>query len=330
MQWERRLPNIAALTPTFRRDLQCFGELHKSVLRFTPEDVVHHIVVPREDVALFSRWKSSRLKIHTTNDLLPAGFVSASYLSKALGSAPFVQNIKALNAMSRGELFINLRRPWPPIRGWILQQILKLSAVGSMDADAVIMLDSDVVLINEVRPWHLIRDGAVRLYRKPNSVSSQMTNHTSWHEGARRILGIQHSPSDQIADYVSSFVVWDPSIVRAIQRRIELVNSTSWPSVLASELRLSEWTIYGAYVDFLGTQKDRSFASDASLCLSHWDTKALSRDDIENFVASVDSSDLAILVQSTSGTPLDVRAEIIAAALSKFGRGKSGYLGAQS
>ncbi|MFS2153230.1 DUF6492 family protein [Rhizobium sp. Rhizsp42] len=316
------MPNIAAFTPTFRRDLACFGELHKSVLRFTPEEVVHHIVVPREDVALFSRWKSSRLVIHTTNEVLPPSFLSVSPLSKALYSVSGLHDIKALKALGRGELFVNLRRPWPPIRGWVLQQIIKFSAVGAMQADAVIMLDSDVVLINEVKPSYLIENGAVRHYRKPNSVSSDMKNHIAWHKGAHRLLGIAPEPGSDFADYVSSFVVWDPAIVRAIQSRIEQVNAASWPSVLASEMRLSEWTIYGAYVDHIGTPRERSFTSDLSLCHSHWDTSALVMGDVERFVESLDSSDLAILVQSTSETSLEVRSKIIAAALEKFGRGK--------
>ncbi len=314
------MPEIAALTPTFRRDIEYFEQLHESVLRFTPSTMIHHIIIPDEDIPLFSRWKSSRLTIHTTSSLLPDGFLSISILSKLLGSLPYAKSVPALRSLSRGELFLDTTRPWPPIRGWILQQILKFAAVGSMNVDAVLMLDSDVVLINRILPDALVRNGVVRFYRKPKAVLPEMVKHIAWHGTARRILGIPEPLPGEMADYISSFLVWDPSIVRAIQKRLEEINHRNWPSVLARELTFSEWTIYGSYVDHLGTDIDRSFVSNNSLCSSYWDANALKREDIAGFVASVSQSDLAILVQSTSKTSQEIRREIFEAVLTRFTR----------
>ena len=317
---EGALPEIAALTPTFRRDIKYFELLHESVLRFTPNNVCHHIIIPDEDIALFSGWKSSRLAIHTTRSLLPKGFLSISALSKLIGTLPYAKSLPALRALSRGELFLDIRSPWPPIRGWVLQQILKFAAVGSMNVDAVLMLDSDVVLVNRISSDDLVHGGAVRFYRKPKAILPEMTKHIAWHETARRILGIPERLHTEAADYVPSFLVWDPSIVRAIQKRLEEVNQRDWSRVLARELTVSEWTIYGSYVDHLGTDTNRSFVSSNSLCSSYWDASALNRDNIARFVASVSQSDLAILVQSTSGTSQEIRKEIVETVLSRFAR----------
>jgi hypothetical protein len=93
------VPSLAVLTPSYRPDVELFEDLHRSVLRWTPEQVVHHVVVPRSDLELFRAFEGPRCRLLTEEDTLPRRFV------------------RTPTAYS-----INLRRPLPPIRGWILQR----------------------------------------------------------------------------------------------------------------------------------------------------------------------------------------------------------------
>src|SRR5450756_1724421 len=96
----------AIVTPTYAPDLPLFAELHQSVLKHTSESTVHHVVVSPRDLALFRQFAGPRCRVLTIQDLLPSTFI-------ALPGRP---------------LWVHRRRPLPPVRGWVMQQVLKVAA----------------------------------------------------------------------------------------------------------------------------------------------------------------------------------------------------------
>src|ERR1700722_8809190 len=112
---------MAVVTKSYAPDFELCAALNRSVLDNSPEAVEHRIVVPRSDFDLFSRLKGARTQIQCEADLLPRRFVRL----------PFVN------------LIINLQRPFPPVRGWIQQQMIKLAAIAASEDDAVLVVDSD-------------------------------------------------------------------------------------------------------------------------------------------------------------------------------------------
>ncbi len=68
--------------------------------------------MPRSDIQLFSRLAGSRTRLRCESEFLPRAFVGL----------PF------------NNITINLSRPLPPVRGWILQQVVKLAAVAASEA----------------------------------------------------------------------------------------------------------------------------------------------------------------------------------------------------
>ncbi|GAP56013.1 hypothetical protein AHiyo6_25780 [Arthrobacter sp. Hiyo6] len=53
------MTSIGILTPSYRPDYDRLVRLHESVLEFTDESVLHHVIVPRRDLALFRELESS-------------------------------------------------------------------------------------------------------------------------------------------------------------------------------------------------------------------------------------------------------------------------------
>ncbi len=129
---------LAILTPSYLPDLPHFTELHASVRRYTADDVVHHVLVPNRDFAAFSQIDSPKLRVHPEDENLPSTFISTYASPACSGTYPRMSKLPRITA-------VNLARPWPPVRGWILQQILKLDAASRIDADVVLIIDSDVV-----------------------------------------------------------------------------------------------------------------------------------------------------------------------------------------
>lgn len=305
------MATLAVLTPSYRLDLPSLVELHRSVLRHAPDEVVHHVVVPDRDVPLLSELRSDRLCVRPVSEFLPAQFLSSYPLSLALRSKSWVPN-----AVAKIEA-VNLLRPWPPVRGWILQQLVKIAAVGRIDADVVLTVDSDVTMIRPFGADDFFQGGAVRFYRKPGAIGADLPGHSRWHAVSGRLLGLPPGRVDVATDYVASLLAWDPAIARRMQERVSQVSGRGWAASIARELHFSECILYGSFIDGLGTDHERSFAFDESLCRAHWDPTPLDRAGADRFLESIEPQDLAVQIQSTSNTPADIRNYIVEAAIAK-------------
>lgn len=290
---------LGILTPSYRPDLPGLRRLHESVLRHVEDDSIHHVIVPRKDLELFSPLVSDRLTLWAEEEFLPSHFILTD------GFADLVRRIGFLPAKARVKA-VNRRHPWPPVRGWILQQIVKLEAARRMDADVIAVIDSDVVLIKPVSADTFRRDSVVRLYRDPTGVTEDMTRHVRWERAAGRLLGTA-STNPVGADYIAGLVSWDPLLVAACLRRVEDVMADDWASVIGQQLHFSEFMLYGTYVDHFGTAEQKSFISERTLCHSWWDPSPLDMRAAELFIGSVSPDDVAVHVQSNSKTPAEVQ-----------------------
>src|SRR5947209_15787016 len=162
------MTELAVLTPSFRGDAEIFADLHRSVLEFTPADTVHHVFVPLRDKHLFTGFEGSRCRILTSRELLPRRYLR----------------------MGRGDSYVNLRRPWPPVRRWVMQQAIKIAAAAQIEADVVIVADSDVVLVRPVAADRFRAGGQRCLFRADDGVTADMTRHVIWHRVARELFGL--------------------------------------------------------------------------------------------------------------------------------------------
>lgn len=289
------MSSIVILTPSYRMDLERFKRLHDSVLRFTEPGVIHHAIVPRRDLALFQRIESPRLRVWAESDYLPQGFKATDRFSATAAKFPFIPSTLRCSA-------INLKRPWPPVRGWVLQQLLKLSFCSDSVDEAVIIIDSDVILVRMLSAEQFFRMGVVRLYENPYAIDGAMRRHVIWTKTAHRLLGLPEPAGETHSDYVGGIISWDPEVLRKCLTRIEEVFGGSWASVIAAELHFSEFILYGTYIHHFGTDRERSFSENRTLCHSYWNYEPLDESGVLDFVGAFDVRDLAVHIQSNSGT----------------------------
>ena len=137
---------------SYRGDLELARDLCLSVDRFLarPE---HILVVPRADLDLFEPLAGARRRIVTVESVLPRGYVQLP-IPRRIHVGPFDKRIREIWA-----------GPGGVVRGWIVQQILKLSAPSFTDREVVVFADSDIVLVAPLTVDQLAQDGLVRLYR---------------------------------------------------------------------------------------------------------------------------------------------------------------------
>jgi len=286
---------LTIVTPSFANDFRNFARLHDSVRRLTDPSVEHIAIVPEADLELFRSIRSDRLDIRSERWVLPRRFVPTTALAR-IPKLPRGFRVAAVNA----------RHPFPPIRGWILQQIVKLALTSELDTDVALLVDSDVLLIRPVEEKHFVGPtGAVRLYRMPHGIDASRPRPQRWLEVARQKLGIPGAEPDE-PDYISSFTSWDPRIVRACVDRVSEVAGRDWRDVMGACLDFSEFLLYGSYVMSLAPEIARSNVGATSLCHSHWDPVPLNAELVDRFVESISPHDLAVHIQSNSNTHEDV------------------------
>jgi len=300
------MTRMAVITKSFAPDFELCTALNHSVLDNAPSTVQHHIIVPRSDLKLFGRLAGPRTHIRCEADLLPRTFVPV----------PF------------SNITVNLGRPFPPVRGWIKQQVVKLAAVAASEDDVVLVADSDVEFFRPFKAEMFVRNGTVRFFCKPNQIDKQLTRHMIWHRVARELLGLPPA-EPPYADYISSPLAWDPVIVRRMLARVTAITASPWPSAIAGQLHFSECVLYGVFVDGVMGAPANLFVSDDSLCLVYWEHTPLNQDSAAQFIRGVRPTDIAAVIQSKSRTPLAVRQAAFAALRAALNTGHRSHTSAR-
>jgi hypothetical protein len=276
------MSDLAVITPTWRPDAWMLADLHRSVLEHTPDDTVHHLIVPAAHRSSFASYASRRCRIWTHPELLPRRYVRFP-----------------------GGIWLNGGRPWPPVRGWVMQQAAKIAAAATVDADVVLIADSDSVLVRDTSAAALRVGGRPVLYRARDAIHAGMPRHVLWHQVARQLLGLPPGPPPPLADYVSAIGVWDPPMVRAMQRRITQVTGRHWVDAFTSQLHISEFIVYGLFVDELCDPDDE--LAESPLCHTYYEDIPLDLDGALDFADQLKPEAIGMMISGNSHTPADVR-----------------------
>ena len=277
-------PEMVVITPTYAPDLDLFSDLHESVLRWFPSDVRHVVAADDRDVRLFRRFEGPRCEVVAQGDVLP----------RSVWALPLVR------------LWVNLRWPVPPLRGWIVQQLVKLALADRMRERVIVLADSDVLFVRPVTVSTFAPEGRVRFYRRDEAIDLSLPRHLRWHAAARELLGLPRARSGLLPDYISPLNSWDGEVVRRALRRIESVTGRSWVVAVGKELHFSEFILYGVYVDEV-EGSGRVALTDDPLCHSYWDTVPLTPEGADEFLSLLGRRDVAYTISAKSKTPVPVR-----------------------
>jgi Family of unknown function (DUF6492) len=282
------MAELAVITPSYAPDFELCRDLNASVLAHTPEPTVHYIITPRRDLALFSALRGPRTQVWPVDQLLP----------------------RSLVAVPRVNAWLNLRRPIPPVRGWVMQQVVKLQAAAKIEADVLLSVDSDVVFVRPVTAETFRRDGRICLYRKETAVDERLPRHLLWHDVARTLLGVPRA-RPPLPDYIQSPNIWDRRTVLALQDRIQQITGRSWVHAFAAQPHVSECTLYGVFVDEVPGEHSQVARVESMNCHNYWGHSPLDLDAAEQFIRALPTEDFAVMISAKSRTPLNVRRAVL-------------------
>jgi hypothetical protein len=278
------MTSLAVVTPSAAPDYELCADLSRSIRDLASGTVDHHIVVPQRDLAQFGRLRGSQTHIHSLTDFLPSRYLPAPR-----------------------NTWINLARPLSPIRTEVARQIVRLAVTVAIDADIVLLVDSDVRFIRPLSTDMFVHDGAVRLYRKIDEIADRRPRHLRWHAVSRRLLGLSPPPTPSAPDYVCWPAPWSPTVVRALLARVEEATSRVWVDAIAAQPAFSDETLYGVFVDELAGAPINSFVSDDMMCHTYSSTATLNDIEMFYFLSRVRPTDIAVMISARSNTPIGLR-----------------------
>lgn len=274
--------SFAIVTPSFAPDFERCRLLVESVQRHVAAHVPHYVVVDRRDERLFSRLRSSRTHLVTKQDILP------SWLHQVPFSKRWWLSLRGL-----------------PVRGWIVQQITKLSVPDICSAETCIFVDSDAFFVRSFDPKNSIKNGRLPMFRE--LLPETRRHNDEWHRVAARLLGLP-TRDRYSTNYVTQLVTWRRENVLALHRYLEATLGRPWVECLIGQPVLSEYVLYGVFCEhILGDSSGHYFEARADT-LNYWKTEKLGRRELEILRDRLLPEHVAIMVSTKSNTPVrDIR-----------------------
>ncbi|KQT69805.1 MULTISPECIES: DUF6492 family protein [unclassified Aureimonas] len=280
--------SVALVTASYRGDLERFALLCESIDARVLGHTRHLVLVEDADLALFRPFAGPKREIVAESDLLP----------RWLRVFPDPTNF--------GRRRIWLSPFGPPLRGWHVQQLRRIAIGAALSEDVMVTLDSDAVVVRDFDAGLFEAGGVTEFYRIPRGLPAHdpvLDKHRSWSRLAGRILGIA-GPDVTETDYISSLAAWRTQSVRAMTARIEAVTGRSWARTLAGTRAISEYTIYGRFVEEVEGRPDLHRATDLKRCSTLWSGEALDEASLGAFMRALGPDQVAIGIQSFLGTDL--------------------------
>jgi hypothetical protein len=277
--------DVSLITVSYRGDYALAAELCASVEAYVPADIEHVLVVPRADVALFLPLKTKRRRIVLVEDLLPTSWRQLPLPSRI--ATPFgTWRPRSLWATPQGLM-----------RGWVLQQIVKLSCDIATPRGTLVFADSDIVFVRPLAVDRLFRDNRTRLYHRTGETKDS-ERHRAWHRAAAEILG--HPATDYFgADYIGNLITWRRDTLVALHEHIAKVTGRDWQAALAGRRALSEYILYGAFAEHVLGEASGHYLDTEDLVHASWHYDLANAQSRAAFQGGLEPHHVAVLIQST-------------------------------
>ena len=226
-----RLATPLFFTPSYRNDLDRLLLMRRSIKRFYCGFALHVIAVPLEDLKIFQ----DALSGDTCKVIAQQSLVRSEFFPS-----------RGYNAFKK--LFPN--QAWRINRfagkgGWIIQQVAKLMAAELVENGPIVILDSDVFFVRPFDDCDLFpKEGRLLVRITPDTESGRHRKHIA---NSRKILGLAEGSTEH--NYMSCPAIIYAEWTKKLMIYIENLWGKPWQLVLLEQETISEYSIYGVFVE---------------------------------------------------------------------------------
>jgi Family of unknown function (DUF6492) len=261
------------VTPSYAPDFERYRLLAWSIEAFAPHDVKHYTIVPKRDLRLFSQIKSKNTEIITVESILPA----------------WIQRLPMM------QWWLSLKHG--AIRGWIIQQIIKLATAQFLNEDVFVFVDSDVAFIRPFDWQNFVRDGKVRLLRIPEHITPHTPIGNKWNYNACSLLNLP-PVTPPVPGYIGQIITWRRDHLLDLYNHIETALGCGWIEAVCNNWNVSEYVIYGVFVDKVLQSTSGHYHDESLLCHEYWFNKVLSDHELLSFFNRTPEEYIAVMISA--------------------------------
>jgi len=272
------------VTPSYFKDFERCELLCKSIQKYSQLDAKHYIIVDKSDLKLFRQLENKSTIILTKEQLLPWWIIKIP--------------------LTRKNIWFSAKTL--PLRGWVIQQIIKISIANVVLEDILIFVDSDVFFIREFGPEAFVKNNLVRFYKKEKSISKEMTEgHYLWYKTASELLKIPEI-NFPASDYINQVVTWRRSNVLSLCKTIEDKSEENWVKALCKSWHFSEYVLYGVFIENFLANNSGHYIDFSDISLNYYAEKRLSETELDLMFKRLNENQIAIMISAKSNIPLDM------------------------
>jgi Family of unknown function (DUF6492) len=278
--------NWAVITPSYRGDFERCRLLCRSMDAFVTGPWHHYIIVETVDLELFRPLAGPRRTILEMEALLPSSF-------HHLARIPIINNRSLW--FSWGTRFM---------AGWHVQQLIKMEMSFQLQEQGLLYCDSDVFFVKPFDISNLCKDKRYRYFSTADRYEEKIIPNPKYTTVSARLLGIKENPFPS-PTYVDNLVTWHSPTVRDMCKHIARVTGRDWRVSLGREIFLSEYSLYGLYIDHVLKDRSHLKLEHHRLCKTVWHRGAMDDAALETFCSELESSIVALGVQSFAGVAVE-------------------------
>lgn len=277
------MSQISILTPSYHGDYERCKLLCKSIDTHVTGFSLHYIIVNDGDYMLFKHLESKNRRIMKYSDVIPS-------------------HLKVIPRIFKQDYWVSWKGL--PLRGWHVQQIVKISATANLPEERVCIVDSDMIFVKNYDLSSYKAPNKLPFYTKNRVIPRNKIRHKDWVKTAYKVLGLGE-PDYPVDDHIGSIIIWDKATVQAMIKRIETVTGKEWATALQQAHKFSEYLLYGYFVNN-SEFKSIHNPTNLSICHIYWNGEPLNEKSLNIFLQEMQPYQFAIGVQSFTETPIDL------------------------
>lgn len=276
----------AVITPSYRGDFERCRLLCQSIDAFVSGIWHHYIIVETVDLVLFKPLAGPSRTILEMEALLPSSF-------HHLARIPIINNRSVWFSWRTGFMI-----------GWHVQQMVKLEMAFQVEEQGLLYCDSDVFFMRPFDIGSLSDSGQFRFYRTEKSFEENTITYPKYISYSARQLGISEKPFPS-PTYVENLVPWHRPTVKALCNHLAETSGRDWKQALGRDIFISEYSLYGLYVERIIKDRSHLKTSHDILCKTIWSRGAVDDAKLDEFCSDLKYPIVAVGVQSFAGIAVE-------------------------
>lgn len=274
---------ICLVTPSYAPDFARCQLLTETIARYNRSPFNHYIIVDRQDLALFKQLENQNTVVIPKEELLPKWLVKIPFFTKK-----------------------NIWFSWKtlPVRGWLVQQLIKLAIAEYVSEDIIVFADSDVFFVRDFDLNHFVKEDKVRFFAQPNQIKDRYEFLAKWYFDASDLLNIEE-PQFPTTNYMGQLVFWRKDNVIKLHRHLEQESRRSWVETICANWNVSEYILYGVFIEQVLKDASGHYFDSCDLCHNYWEEQSLQSDRLQDFFDGIESNRIAAMLSAKAGIPVE-------------------------